>query len=34
MASEVFFKPFVATLAAPITTGVIMHFMFHIRPLL
>jgi len=33
MAYEVFFKPFVATLVAPVITGVIIHFMFHIRPL-
>jgi len=34
MASEIFFKSFVATLVAPIITSVIIHFMFRIRPLL
>jgi len=33
MASEVLFKPFVATRVAPVITGVIIHFMFHICPL-
>lgn len=33
MASEIFFKPFVATLVAPTSTGLIIHLMFHIRPL-
>jgi hypothetical protein len=31
MASKLFFKPFVTLPAAPIITGIITHFMFHIR---
>jgi hypothetical protein len=31
MSSKFFFKPFVTLPVAPIITGVIIHFMFHIR---
>jgi hypothetical protein len=31
MASKFVFKPFVTTPMAPIMTGIIIHFMFHIR---
>ena len=31
MASKLFFTPFVAIPLAPVITGIILHFMFHIR---
>jgi hypothetical protein len=33
MASMFFFKPFVTIPVAPITTGIIKHFMFHVMSL-